>query len=73
MTVCYIHGDVKSHGKSRHRRTDNEKAHEVYLVQILGVEKEIRYAQIFSEASRNHGKQYDPAENQYMVAFDIID
>ena len=63
---------MKGHGKSRRAQTHNKKAREINFVEVFGIEEEIGYSQIFSEAARDHRKQYDPAKQQHVIALYVV-
>jgi hypothetical protein len=72
VTIVYVAGDVECHGKSRRTHTHDEKACEIDLVEILGIEEKIWDAQVFSEGAGDHREKDDPAQQQHMVALYVV-
>jgi len=73
MAISYVAGYVKSNGECGQRNTENEKAGKVDLIQVFGVKKKIRYAQVLPEVSGDHRKQDDPAQHQHVVSPEVVE
>jgi hypothetical protein len=72
MSIVDVTCDVKRRRESGEHHPHDEEASEVYFVEIFGVEKQVWNTKIFAEAASDHSKEYDPAEQQYLVAFQVI-
>jgi hypothetical protein len=73
MSVCYVAGNVKCHGKSGNCCTYNKETHEVYFIEVFRVEEEVRYAEVFAKTARYHSEQNNPAKNKDMISLDIVE
>jgi len=62
VAVIDVTGNLKGSSEPRCGEADNKKAGKIYVVQILGVEEEIRDTQVFAKAPGDHGKEDDPAQ-----------
>jgi hypothetical protein len=73
VAIGNITGNVKGSGKSGGYKSHNKEASEIHFVQILRVEKEIRYTQVFAETAGDHGKENNPAQHQHMIPFYVVE
>ena len=72
MTIVDIAGDMKCGREAGDHHTHYKEASEVHFVQIFRVEEEVRDAEIFAEAPCDHCEENDPAEQEQLVAFQIV-
>ncbi len=68
MTVGDVTGDMKSDRKAPKGRAHDEEACEINPVEVLGVQKQVRNAKVFSETAGRHRKKNGPAQQQDLVA-----
>jgi hypothetical protein len=72
MAIVDIACDVKSHCKAGCAQPHDKETCEVYLVEVLGVEKEIGDSDVSAETSADHRDEHDPAKKQNVIALDVI-
>jgi hypothetical protein len=72
MTVGDVACNVKGHRKTSQNSAHDEETGKAHVVLIFRIKKKIRDPQVLAETSRNHRKQHEPAQNQYMVALKVI-
>ena len=72
MAIRNIAGDVEGHCKTSGEQPHDKKTHEANFVQIFGIEKQVRNAEVFAKVSGDHGEQNNPAQYEYMIAPDVI-
>jgi len=72
VSIGNVTSDVEGGCKSGCEQAHNKKAAEIYFVQILRVEKEVGDPQVFAEAACDHRKQNDPAQQQDLVASEVV-
>src|SRR5260221_2967422 len=72
VSVGNIAGDVEGGCKSGSEQPHNKKAAKIYLVKVLRIEEEVGDAEVFTETTRDHRKQNDPAQQQDLVASEVI-
>jgi hypothetical protein len=73
VAIINIACDVERGRKTGDNHTHYEKTSEVYFIEILRVEEEIRNAQVFPETTSDHSKEYDPAKQQNLVSFQVVE
>ena len=72
MAIGDIARDVKGRDEACRHHADDEKATEIYLVEVFRVQEKVGNAQVFAKATGDHSKQDDPAQDQHVVAFDVV-
>jgi hypothetical protein len=73
VAIVDIAGNLEGRGKSGAGQPHNKEAGEINFVKIFRIEKEVGYAQVFTEAAGDHGKEYNPAEDEYMITLYVVD
>jgi hypothetical protein len=72
VAIIDVTGDVERHGKSRCAETHDKETGEVDFVEILRIKEQVGDAEIFPEASGDHCKKDDPAEQQHMITLYVV-
>src|SRR5687768_4126218 len=72
MPVINITRDMKRCGESRRAESNNKKARKVDLIDILRVQKQVRYSKILAKTSRDQCKENDPADHEHRITLHVI-
>lgn len=73
MPVGDVASNVECSSKPGDHHTHNKEACEVYFIKVLRVQEEVGYAKVFTKIAGDHCKEYNPAEDEDLVALKIVE
>jgi hypothetical protein len=72
MPVDDITADMKGRYKSGRYQANQKETAEVNFIQVFGIQKQIRYSQVFAETACDHSEQDHPTKDENHIPFQIV-